>query len=126
DREASRYSPSVMRMRGLARWSPAVCALGLALSLLTSLGLPATAHADWLTDLSRPFEEALTSGSWTLALAMMLAAGLLTSLTPCVYPMIAITVSIFGASQAKTKLHGAGLSTMYVLGMCALFTPLGL
>ena len=85
-----------------------------------------TAHADWLTDLTSPFEAALAEGSWGPVLGIMFAAGLLTSLTPCVYPMIAITVSIFGASQAKSKLHGAGLSTMYVLGMCALFTPLGL
>ncbi len=89
------------------------------------LATAATARADWSTDISVRFQEALTSGSWGLALLFVFVAGLLTSLTPCVYPMIAITVSIFGASQAKSKLHGAGLSTMYVLGMCALFTPLG-
>ncbi len=86
----------------------------------------ATAHADGLTDFSSSFEAALTSESWALALGIMFVAGLLTSLTPCVYPMIAVTVSVFGASEAKSKVHAAGLSTMYVLGMCALFTPLGL
>lgn len=90
------------------------------------LAVAGTAHADWLTDVSQTFESALASESWALALGMVFVAGLLTALTPCVYPMIAITVSVFGASTAKSKLHGAGLSTMYVLGMCALFTPLGL
>lgn len=83
------------------------------------------ARADWLSDMSGAFEGALSSGSWGLALGMVYAAGLLTSLTPCVYPMIAITVSVFGASEAKSKAHAAGLSTMYVLGIAVLFTGLG-
>lgn len=99
---------------------PAAAAAGLVLAV------SATAEADWLSDAAKEFETALASGSWSFALLLAFGAGLLTSLTPCVYPMIAITVSVFGASQAKSKLHGAGLSTMYVLGMCALFTPLGL
>ncbi len=82
------------------------------------------AHADFATELGA--EEALSSGSWGLALGIMFLGGLLTSLTPCVYPMIAITVSIFGAREAKSKAHGAFLSSMYVLGICALFTPLGI
>jgi thiol:disulfide interchange protein DsbD len=88
--------------------------------------LASSARADWLGDLAAPFESAMSSGSWAVALGIMFLAGLATSLTPCVYPMIAITVSVFGASEAKSKLHGAGLSSMYVLGMCALFTPIGL
>lgn len=85
-----------------------------------------TARADWLGDLATPFEAALGSESYGLALVLIYVVGLVTSLTPCVYPMIAITVSVFGASQAKTKLHAAGLSTMYVLGLAVLFTGLGL
>lgn len=47
-----------------------------------------------------------------------------TSLTPCVYPMIAITVSVFGAKEAKSKAEAAMLSTAFVLGMAVLFTVL--
>jgi thioredoxin:protein disulfide reductase len=93
---------------------------------LTLFAIASTARADWLGDISNPFEGALESGDWWLALGLVYVAGLVTSLTPCVYPMIAITVSVFGASQAKSKLHAAGLSSMYVLGICALFTALGL
>ncbi|HJL20139.1 MAG TPA: cytochrome c biogenesis protein CcdA [Sandaracinaceae bacterium LLY-WYZ-13_1] len=107
-------------LRRFGRWSPALLAAGLVLCV------SATARADWLTDLSQPFENALSSGSYGLALLIIYVVGLVTSLTPCVYPMIAITVSVFGASQAKTKLHAAGLSTMYVLGLASLFTVLGL
>lgn len=52
------------------------------------------------------------------------AAGLLTCLTPCVYPMIAITVSVFGAKQAKSRAQAMLLSTSYVGGIVALFTPM--
>lgn len=98
-----------------------------ALAILIGLSLyAASAEADALSDLSNPFDDALRSGSWPLVLALSFTAGVLTSLTPCVYPMIVITVSVFGASQAKSKLHGAYLSSMYVLGIAALFTPLGL
>jgi thiol:disulfide interchange protein DsbD len=40
--------------------------------------------------------------------------------------MIAITVSVFGAHQQKSFAEGALLSTAFVLGIAALFTPLGL
>jgi thioredoxin:protein disulfide reductase len=84
------------------------------------------AHADSLTDLEKPFSTALQQGSFAYALALIFVAGLATSLTPCVYPMIAITVSIFGASTSKSRGQAAGLSTAFVLGIAALFTPLGL
>ncbi|MBZ0117625.1 MAG: disulfide bond formation protein DsbD, partial [Sandaracinaceae bacterium] len=77
-------------------------------------------------DLTAQFEQALGVGNWSVVLGIAFVFGLGTSLTPCVYPMIGITVSVFGASEAKTKLHGAFLSTMYVLGICTLFTTLGL
>ena len=51
-------------------------------------------------------------------------AGLGTCLTPCVYPMIAITVSVFGAKQAKSRGQAMMLSTSFVLGIVTLFTPM--
>lgn len=51
-------------------------------------------------------------------------AGLGTCLTPCVYPMIAITVSVFGAKQAKSRGQAMLLSTAFVAGIVALFTPM--
>src|SRR4051794_17718229 len=51
--------------------------------------------------------------------------GVIASLTPCVYPMVPITVSIFGATEAKSRLRGAALSGAFVLGIAALFTPMG-
>jgi thiol:disulfide interchange protein DsbD len=85
-----------------------------------------SARADTLGDLEKPFSAALQSGSLGYALSLIFLAGLATSLTPCVYPMIAITVSIFGARSSTSRGEAAMLSTMFVLGIAALFTPLGL
>jgi thiol:disulfide interchange protein DsbD len=50
--------------------------------------------------------------------------GLLVCLTPCVYPMIAITVSVFGAREARSRREGMLLSTCFVLGIVVLFTAM--
>ncbi len=50
--------------------------------------------------------------------------GVLTSLTPCVYPLIPITVSIFGARKASRG-EAAVLSGLYVGGIAATYTALG-
>src|ERR1019366_1180016 len=58
-------------------------------------------------------------------LAASYVFGLATSLTPCVYPMIAITVSVFGAKEAKSRLQGIMLSAVFVAGIVCLFAPMG-
>jgi thiol:disulfide interchange protein DsbD len=80
-------------------------------SLLFASLFAKTAQADSLTDLEQPFSDALKSGSYGYALALIFGAGLATSLTPCVYPMIAITVSVFGASKTESRRKAAMLST---------------
>jgi thiol:disulfide interchange protein DsbD len=70
------------------------------------------------------FTEALARGPVYAALAA-LAGGFVVSLTPCVYPMVAVTVSVFGARQAKSRWEGAALSAAFVLGIVAMFVPLG-
>lgn len=50
--------------------------------------------------------------------------GLLTSLTPCVYPMLPITVSVIG-SQATTRRQSVRLSFIYVLGLSLVYSLLG-
>lgn len=70
------------------------------------------------------FQRALSHGS-LVALGASYVFGLATGLTPCVYPMIAITVSVFGARQARSRLEGLLLSLTFVVGIVCLFTPLG-
>ncbi|MBF0544754.1 MAG: protein-disulfide reductase DsbD [Candidatus Riflebacteria bacterium] len=54
-------------------------------------------------------------------------AGLLVSLTPCVYPMIPITLSIIGGRRENTSaLRGMMLSITYVAGLSITYAFLGL
>ncbi len=94
--------------------------LGLALAIL-----PVVALADdgGGSD-TGAFQRYLAQGA-AFALAACYVGGLATSLTPCVYPMIAITVSIFGAKEAQSRWQGALLSLTFVVGIVALFTPMG-
>jgi thioredoxin:protein disulfide reductase len=61
-----------------------------------------------------------------LAYIVVFLGGLLTALTPCVFPLIPITVSIFGAKKTKTKTESALLSGLYVIGIAVTYTGLGL
>ncbi|HET6438179.1 MAG TPA: cytochrome c biogenesis protein CcdA, partial [Anaeromyxobacter sp.] len=61
-----------------------------------------------------------------LAFAAAFGGGVLTSLTPCVYPLIPITVSIFGAREARGRSQAVALSGLYVLGIATMYSALGL
>ena len=61
------------------------------------------------------FERGLAQGPLSAGLTAFVG-GLLVCLTPCVYPMIAITVSVFGARQSRSRRQAMALSTAYVLG----------
>ncbi|MCA9690218.1 MAG: thioredoxin family protein [Myxococcales bacterium] len=50
--------------------------------------------------------------------------GVLVDFTPCVYPLIPITVAVFGA-QGVSRARALFLATAYVLGMAVLYTSLG-
>jgi thiol:disulfide interchange protein DsbD len=85
---------------------------------------PIVALADGGGSDTNAFARALAQGA-VVALGASYVFGLATSLTPCVYPMIAITVSVFGAREAKSRLEGMLLSLTFVLGIVSLFTPMG-
>ena len=69
--------------------------------------------------------RALSGGRVWLALILVFAGGILTSLTPCVYPLIPITVSIFGANESTGLFKSFLLSVVYVLGIVVTYSILG-
>ena len=71
-------------------------------------------------------ETTLIAQSASMQLLYSFLFGLLSSITPCVYPLIPITLSIFGAIEEKSKLRSFLLSLCYVLGIAATYTVLGL
>ncbi len=67
----------------------------------------------------------LAGASLPLQLLIVFLAGLALNLTPCVYPLIPITVGFF-ANQAKEGRGGTfGLAVVYVLGMSVTYSALG-
>jgi thiol:disulfide interchange protein DsbD len=62
------------------------------------------------------------------AIAVLFGAGVLTSLNPCIYPMIPITASVIsGTARPETgKGRTVGLTLVYALGLAVVYASLGL
>lgn len=62
------------------------------------------------------------------AIPLLFVAGLLTSLTPCIYPMIPITVALVGEQSVNTRSRWRplALTLSYVLGLSLVYALLGL
>lgn len=61
------------------------------------------------------------------ALATVFAGGVLTSLTPCLYPMIPVTVAVIGGGAAlPTRRRRMGLAALYVAGLATAYSSLGM
>ncbi len=68
----------------------------------------------------------LLAHGWLLAYVGAFVGGFLTSLTPCVFPLIPITVSLFGARDEEVSRGKAlGLAAAYVNGMGVMYAALG-
>jgi cytochrome c-type biogenesis protein len=63
-----------------------------------------------------------------LAVPLLFAAGLATSLTPCIYPMIPITAGLLGGAGAAghSRRRTIGLTAAYVSGLALVYSLLGL
>lgn len=60
-----------------------------------------------------------------LAFVAVFVAGVFVSFTPCVYPVIPLTLGFIGARSAGSKWKGFLLSLVYVLGMAVMYAALG-
>jgi thiol:disulfide interchange protein DsbD len=62
------------------------------------------------------------------ALPVLFLAGLVTSVTPCVYPMIPITIGILGGAgaQARSRSRTVVYVLLYALGLALVYASLGL
>ena len=59
------------------------------------------------------------------ALILIFLFGLFTSLTPCVYPLIPITMAVLGTKDNRTKTQSFLVSSSYVLGIGITYALLG-
>jgi cytochrome c-type biogenesis protein len=70
------------------------------------------------------------SDSPATAIPILFITGVLTSLTPCIYPMIPITAAIVGGQSVGQRTHatrrGVALTLTYVFGLSLVYALLGL
>lgn len=71
-------------------------------------------------DIADMFEE-----HWAFAFLGIFLIGLALNLTPCVYPMISVTVSLFGGQQGGSSGKVFGRAVVYVLGIATMYSVLG-
>lgn len=61
-----------------------------------------------------------------VSIAVIFAAGLLTSLTPCMLSMLPITIGYIGGYETKSRLQAAVQSTWFSLGLATTLAVLGI
>lgn len=97
--------------------------------LLAVLTAAAVVVVPWLIptgpDASLDASRFLASGQFAVAAGVVFLGGLLTAMTPCVYPLIPITVSVFGARKDTSRGKSVLLTSSYIFGMAAVFCALG-
>jgi thiol:disulfide interchange protein DsbD len=79
---------------------------------------------EWGYALGQTLDGQLESGSMA-AVFVVFAAGVLTSFTPCVYPMIPVTVTYIGGASAGSRRRAFTLSLVYVSGLALIYSALG-
>ncbi len=87
------------------------------------MGLLETLNS-WGFALSQTLKAQLAAGSIG-AVFVVFAAGVLTSFTPCVYPMIPVTVTYIGGAAGGNRRRSVALSLTYVLGLATMYAALG-
>jgi thiol:disulfide interchange protein DsbD len=87
-----------------------------------AIAMPVSAQTvDSANQIARLFAEQGT----VLALAAIFVIGLALNLTPCVYPMLSVTVSIFGAQTDTRPARVFFKALVYVLGIATMYSVLG-
>ncbi len=74
---------------------------------------------------SRDFGDMLDRHGMLLVLLSIFLGGLALNLTPCVYPVIPLTLGYFGNQAAGSRGRRFGLAGLYVLGMATMYSVLG-
>lgn len=68
----------------------------------------------------------LTGGRLLIGLVLVYLSGIGTSLTPCVYPLIPITLSVMGVKKGGSRWQNASLGGAYVGGMILTYDAVGI
>ncbi len=77
-----------------------------------------------MDQLAARVQDALHTSS-LLAFLLVYLGGVVTSFTPCVYPMVPITVGFMGGQVGNSRLRTVALLLCYVLGIAVTYAALG-
>jgi len=75
--------------------------------------------------INQMLSTSLESGN-LMAVFLAFAGGILASASPCVYPLVPITLSVIGGSSDQGRMKGFIHSLIYVLGLALVYGALGL
>lgn len=94
-------------------------------ALISTPGAALVAPVKESFSLLKSFETALQT-SLLLSFLSVFLAGILTSFTPCIFPMLPITISILGYhADHKSRWHNFSRALAYVLGIAITYSSLG-
>jgi len=107
-------------------------------AVLTVLLPEATVEAAVAADVSEPTaaadarlqsvattKERFAQHGMLVAILLSFVTGLGLTLTPCVYPLIPVTITIVGATSGRSRLDGLRRSLVYVLGISITYSTVG-
>lgn len=110
---------------GSVCYPPAQKQTGAELMIVGASGGIASTESGNSHSIADKLGKALENAS-IVAFIIVFLGGLLSSLTPCVYPMIPVTLAVIGAQAGERKVKGFILSLFYVLGIAVTFSLLGI
>ncbi len=103
---------------------------------MSPFAIIASSFGQWIGGLSDSLASHVGGASDPLAIAIFFGAGVLASLTPCVYPMIPIVVTYMGGAETNAIASGASAegrrlriivrALVYVAGMAIVYTGFGM
>ncbi|MBI5510551.1 MAG: thioredoxin family protein [Deltaproteobacteria bacterium] len=116
---------SIVRTTGLWPGLVAIALLALSTAAAAAEVTPVPVDPAIHERLASALAGSISAGSLWLALLAAWLGGLLTAFTPCVYPLIPITVRYFGGMRQTGRARVIELALIYVFGMVLLYAGLG-
>ena len=107
--------------------SPSASTTSQTASASTPSATPSSPGPDGSDDgfIASHLKDAFTHGNYLFVILLALLTGMALAVTPCVYPMIPVTVGFFSNQVAGNRMARVGLGLMYMLGLALTYGVVG-